>query len=171
MKTIESPIGERPSTYRGAVVLSVRRRACGLCIMLSQIPPEEKSMRIATTIARLLLGAVMVFAGANHLFNFLPKSPMPPGLAGQFLGAMIATGYMYAVGVFEVLPGLLLLINRFVPLALAVLGPVIVNIFIVNLLMAPKALPISAVIIILWILAAYRARSAFLPLLQQRVAE
>jgi len=128
-------------------------------------------MKIVSLIARLLLGALMVFAGANHLFNFLPKSPMPPGLAGQFLGAMIATGYMYAVGVFEVLPGLLLLINRFVPLALAVLGPVIVNIFIVNLLMAPKALPISAVIIILWILAAYRARSAFLPLLQQRVAE
>ena len=128
-------------------------------------------MKIASLIARLLLGALMVFAGANHLFNFLPKQPMPPGVAGQFLAAMIATGYMYIVGVCEVVPGLLLLVNRFVPLALAVLGPVIVNIFIVNLLMAPKALPVAILVIILWILAAYRARTAFLPLLQQRVAD
>ncbi len=109
-------------------------------------------MKIASLIARLLLGALMVFVGANHLFNFLPKAPLPPGLSGQFLGAMIATGYMYIVGVCEVVPGLLLLVNRFVPLALAVLGAVIVNIFIVNLLMAPKALPIAIVVIILWIL-------------------
>jgi putative oxidoreductase len=122
-------------------------------------------------IARLLLGALMVFAGSNHLFNFLPKAPMPPGLAGQFLGAMMATGYMYIVGVCEVVPGLLLLVNRFVPLALTVLGAVIVNIFIVNLLMAPRALPIAIVVIILWVLAAYRVRTAFLPLLQQRVAD
>jgi putative oxidoreductase len=128
-------------------------------------------MRIVTTIARLLLGALMVFAGANHVFNFLPKPPMPPGVAGQFLGAMIATGYMDIVGVIELVTGLLLLINRFVPLALAVLGPIIVNIFIVNLLMAPKALPIAILVIILWILAAYRARTAFLPLLKQRVTE
>jgi len=128
-------------------------------------------LKIASLIARLLLGALMVFAGANHLFNFLPKQPMPPGVAGQFLAAMIATGYMYIVGVCEVVPGLLLLVNRFVPLALAVLGPVIVNIFIVNLLMAPKALPVAILVIILWILAAYRARTAFLPLLQQRVAD
>jgi putative oxidoreductase len=128
-------------------------------------------MKIVSLIARLLLGALMVFAGANHLFNFLPKAPMPPGVAGQFLGAMIATGYMSIVGGCEVAAGLLLLVNRFVPLALAVLGPVIVNIFIVNLLMAPKALPIAVVITILWILAAYRVRTAFLPLLRQRVAE
>jgi uncharacterized membrane protein YphA (DoxX/SURF4 family) len=128
-------------------------------------------MRIVATIARLLLGALFVFAGANHLFNFLPKSPMPPGVAGQFLGAIISTGYLDIVGVLEVAAGLLVLINRFVPLALAVLGPIIVNIFIVNLLMAPKALPIAILVTILWVLAAYRVRSAFLPLLQQRAAE
>ena len=128
-------------------------------------------MKIVSLIARLLLGALMVFAGSNHMFNFLPKQPMPPGVAGQFLGAMIATGYMAFVGVCEVIPGLLLLVNRFVPLALVVLGPVIVNIFIVNLLMAPKALPVAIVVTILWILVAYRERSVFLPLLRPRVAE
>jgi len=128
-------------------------------------------MRIVTMIARLLLGALMVFAGANHLFNFLPKQPLPPGIAGQFLGAMIATGFLAFVGACEVIAGLLLLINRFVPLGLVVLGPIIVNIFVVNLLMAPKALPLAILVTVLWILAAYRTRSALLPLLQQRVAE
>jgi putative oxidoreductase len=128
-------------------------------------------MKIASLIARLLLGALMVFAGSNHLFNFLPKQPMPPGVAGQFLGAMITTGYMYIVAVCEVIPGLLLLVNRFVPLALVVLGPVIVNIFIVNLLMAPKALPIAVLVVILWVLAVWPVRSVFLPLLRPRVAE
>ena len=128
-------------------------------------------MKIASIIARLLLGALMVFAGSNHLFNFLPSGPMPTGPAGQFLGAMITTGYMSVVGACEVAAGLFLLVNRFVPLGLVVLGSVIVNIFIVNLLMAPKALPIAVVIIILWILAAYRVRAAFLPFLRQRVPE
>jgi uncharacterized membrane protein YphA (DoxX/SURF4 family) len=128
-------------------------------------------MKIVSLIARLLLGALMVFAGSNHIFNFLPTAPMPSGVAGEFLGAMIATGYMSIVGACEVAAGLLLLVNRFVPLALAVLGPIIVNIFIVSLLMSPKALPVAILVAILWILAAYRVRTAFLPLLQQRVAE
>lgn len=128
-------------------------------------------MRIVTIVARLLLGALMVFAGANHVFNFLPKAPLPPGVAGQFLGAMIATGYMAFVGVCEALAGLLLLVNRFVPLGLAVLGPIIVNIVVVNALMAPKALPLGILVTVLWILVAWPVRSVFLPLLRQRVAE
>ena len=62
-------------------------------------------MKIASLIARLLLGALMVFAGSNHIFNFLPKAPLPPGVAGQFLGAMIATGYLSIVGACEVARG------------------------------------------------------------------
>jgi len=126
-------------------------------------------MRIVTMVSRLLLGALMVFAGANHMFNFLPKQPLPPGVAGQFLGAMIATGFLAFVGACEVIAGLLLLINRFVPLGLTVLGPIILNIIVLDLLIAPKALPVAAVITILWILVAWTVRSVFLPFLRQRV--
>lgn len=69
----------------------------------------------------------------------------------------------------EVAPAVLLLINRFVPLALIVLGPVIVNIVLTIILMSPKMLPMAIVLVILWILAAWRVRSAFFPLLQPRV--
>ena len=128
-------------------------------------------MKIASTVARLLLGALMVFAGANHVFKFLPQGPMPFGGAGQLLQGMVGTGYMAFVGVCEVIAGLLLLINRFAPIALTVLAAIIVNIIVVDAVVMPKALPVAAVVTILWILAAYPVRSAFLPLLKQRVAE
>jgi uncharacterized membrane protein len=128
-------------------------------------------MKITSLIARLLLGALFVFAGTNHLFNFLGKQPLPPGVAGAYLGAMIASGYMNVIGVCEALAGLLLLINRFLALALVVLAALIFNIFVVNLLMAPKALPVAVVTVILWVLAAHRARAELLPLLRPRTAE
>ncbi len=128
-------------------------------------------MRIVAVIARLLLGALMVFAGANHIFNFLPKGPMPSGVAGQLLEGMIGSGYMTFVGVCEVIAGLLLLVNRFAPLALIVLAAVIVNIIVVNALAMPKALPVAAVATILWVFAALPVWTAFSPLLRQRVAE
>jgi len=128
-------------------------------------------MRIVTIVARLLLGALMVFAGANHVFNFLPQGPMPSGVAGQLLQGMIGSGYMTFVGVSEVIAGLLLLINRFAPFALTVLAAIIMNIIVFDVLVMPKALLVGAVVTVLWILAAYPIRAAFLPLLQQRVAE
>ena len=128
-------------------------------------------MKIASLIARILLGAIFIFAGSNHLFNFLPRQPTPPGPVGQFLTAMVETGYMNFIGVCEVIAGLLVLVNRFAPLGLTILGPLIVNIFVINLLMAPKALPVAIVIIILWFIGAWHFRSVFLPLLQWKVAK
>jgi putative oxidoreductase len=126
-------------------------------------------MKIASLIARILLGALFVFAGANHLFNFFGKQPLPAGVAGQFLGAMINSGYMSFVGVCEVAPGLCLLFNRFVPLGLVVLAAVIVNILVVDVLMAPIGLPVGVVVVVLWCLTAWRVRSALFPLLWRRV--
>ncbi len=128
-------------------------------------------MKIASLIARLLLGAIMVFAGANHVFKFLPQGPMPSGVAGQLLQGMVGSGYMAFVGVCEVIAGLLLLVNRFAPIALTVLAAIIVNIIFVDVVVMPKALLVGAFVTVLWILAAYPVRSAFLPLLKQRVAE
>jgi putative oxidoreductase len=128
-------------------------------------------LKIASLIARILLGALFVFAGSNHIFNFLPaKGPMPPGPAGQFLSGMLGSGYFYVVGFFQVLSGLLLLVNRFVPLALTVLAAVIFNILVVDVLMAHQALPVGVVLVLLWCLIAWPVRSAFLPLLQSKAA-
>jgi putative oxidoreductase len=125
-------------------------------------------LKIASLIARILLGALFVFGGSNHLFNFFGKQPLPPGAAGQLIGGMIDTGYMNFVGVMEVIGGLLLIVNQFVPFGLTILGPIIINILVFNALVMPKAIPVSAIMIVLWLLGAWPFRSIFFPLLQRK---
>lgn len=126
-------------------------------------------MRIVTAGIRILLGAIFLLAGLNHIFNFLPSGPMPSGTAGQFLATMMAAKYFYLVGVCEAVPGLLLIIDRFVPLALLVLAAVIINIDFVNISMAHIGIPMGALVTILWLYVAYRYRSAFSGVLKARV--
>ncbi|HEV2485954.1 MAG TPA: hypothetical protein VGT08_10505 [Terracidiphilus sp.] len=127
-------------------------------------------MKIIFTISRLLMGVIFLFFGSNLFLNFL-HAPMPTGTMGEFSGALYASHYIYAVGLFQVVPAILLLINRYVPLALALLAPVIVNICLVHILMAPSGLPVAAFVVILWFLVAYRVRAAFAGLFQKRVSD
>jgi putative oxidoreductase len=125
-------------------------------------------MKIAAIIARILLGLVFVFFGSNSFFPFLPMPPLPANAAGQFLGALISSHYVMLVGGAEVVGGLLLLINRFVPLGLTILGPVIVNILGFHLLMARQGISIAIVVAILWFFLFYAYREYFSPLFVPR---
>ena len=82
-------------------------------------------MKIVTMIARLLLGLAFLVFGLNKFLGFIPTPPMPAGAAGQFFEVMMSTHYIQVVGFFEVVSALLLLFNRFVPLGLTLLGPVL----------------------------------------------
>ncbi len=125
------------------------------------------TMKIIVTIARLLLGAVFVFFGMNLFLNFL-HAPMPTGVAGEFAGALASTHYMQVVAVFQVIPGVMLLFNRYVPLGLAVLAPVIFNILLFHILMAPSGAPLAIIVAMLWMLVFHRNRSAFAGVFQRR---
>src|ERR1700755_1154609 len=81
-------------------------------------------MRIVVVIARVLLGLMFVFFGMNGFLNFLPAPPLT-GVPGAFLGALITSHYVYLVCAVQVLGGLLLVVNQFVPLGVALLAPVI----------------------------------------------
>src|SRR4029077_12353481 len=85
-------------------------------------------MKILTLIARILLGLIFVVFGLNGFLNFLSMGPMPTGLAGQFIGALSLSHHYWVVAALQIMGGMLLLVNRFVPLALVLLGPVIVTI-------------------------------------------
>lgn len=117
-------------------------------------------MKIIGLIARILLGAIFVFFGSNLLFNFL-HAPMPTGTLGEYMGALYTSHYIVAIGLFQVIGGLLLLFNRYVPLGLVILAPIIVNILLVHFLMAPSGIPLACVVALLWALVYWRHRSAF----------
>ena len=118
-------------------------------------------MKIAVIIARVLLGLTFAFFGANGLHPFLPMGPMPTGLAGQFIAVFAQSHWVAIVATVQVIAGLLLLVNRFVPLALALLGPVIVNILVFHLLMNLAGIPPGVVVTILWLFLFYRYRGNF----------
>lgn len=125
-------------------------------------------MKIVAIIARYLLGLIFLVFGLNGFLHFIPMPP-PTGVAGQFMGALFVSHYLVPVFLLQAVPAILLLINRFVPLALALLAPIIANIVLFHALMAPEGLPIAAVITVLWLLAAFGVRTAFAGLLQSRV--
>ena len=119
-------------------------------------------MKILTIIARVLLGLIFVVFGSNAFLHFLPMPPLPQGVTGEYLHAFFASGYVYVIGAFQVIGGLLLLIGRFVPLGLTILGAVIVNIWAFHLLMAPEGLPPAVVVTVfeLFLVWSYRDRFA-----------
>jgi len=127
-------------------------------------------MKILFVICRLFLGLGFFVFGLNGFLHFLPMGPMPTGLAGQFFVVMTQSHYMVPVFALQLLGGILLLINQFVPLALAILAPIIVNILIFHITMQPAGLPPGTVALILWIVLASRLWSHFAPLLTQKTS-
>jgi hypothetical protein len=125
-------------------------------------------MKIAVVIARLLLGLIFVFFGLNGFLQFLPNPGLPPGNAGQFVGALFASHYVYLVSGVQVISGLLLLSNRYVVLGLTFLGPMIVNILAFHLLLLHQGWQVAAVVAILWCFLAWRYRQYFSSLFIQR---
>ena len=124
-------------------------------------------MKIVILIARLLLGLVFVVFGLNGFLNFL-SGPMPTGLAAQFIGALILSHYFWVVAGLQVVGGLLLLVNRFVPLALVLLGPVLVNILLYHLFLNPTGIALAIVVTILWFIVFYGHRQHFSGIFVQR---
>jgi uncharacterized membrane protein YphA (DoxX/SURF4 family) len=120
--------------------------------------------------ARVLLGLGFFVFGLNFFLHFLPTPPMPPGPALGFISALMASGYvMLVVKIVEVGAGLLLLTNRFVPLALALLAPLLVGIMGFHLVLAPQGLAVPILFLALELYLAYAYRSAFAPMLRASV--
>lgn len=130
----------------------------------------KESMKITVLISRILLGLIFVFFGSNAFLHFLPMPTLPPTPAGQFLTAIFASHYVFVIGGLQVIGGVLLLVNRYVPLALTLLGPVIVNIFFYHLLMDRMGLPLALIVVILCFILFYRYRQNFSGLFVQRAA-
>jgi putative oxidoreductase len=122
-------------------------------------------MKIIEIIARVLLGLVFVVFGSNAFLHFIHAPPMT-GLAGDFINAMVATGYVKVVGFCQVAGGLILLMGRFVPLGLTLLGPVIVNILCFHIFLNHQGWQLAAVVAALALFLLWRHRANFAGLLK-----
>jgi hypothetical protein len=136
-------------------------------IQFASIKKENEIMRTASVIARYLAGTIFLVMGLNGFLHFIPLPP-PGGVAGQFMGALYVSHYLWVIFAFQVVGGLLLLVNRYVPLAVAILAPVIVNILTFHVLMAPSGLPLALFVAVLWAAIFIEVRPAFSGLFQSR---
>ena len=125
-------------------------------------------MKIVVLIARLLLGLIFVVFGLNGFLNFLSMGPMPSGLAGQFVAALALSHYFWVVAALQIAGGALLLVNRFLPLGLVFLGPVIVNIILYHVFLNHAGMLMAVVVTILWLIVFYGHRQYFSKIFVQR---
>ena len=125
-------------------------------------------MKTASVVARYLAGMIFLVFGLNGFLHFIP-SPPPAGIAGQFIGALYVSHYLWVIFAFQVIAGVLLLVNRYVPLAVALLAPMLVNILTFHALMAPSGLPLALFVTVLWAVLFIDVRPAFSGLFQSRL--
>lgn len=125
-------------------------------------------MKVIAAIPRILLGLSFCIFGLNGFLHFL-SAPMPPGLAGQFAGAMFGSSFYALVFGVQLLAGVLLLVNRYVTLAVILLGAVIANILMFHIAMAPASIGPGVIVALLWCMVGYQIRSNFRPLFASKV--
>ena len=136
----------------------------------SERPRSKAFTRHLSTTARILMGLMFFVFGLNGFLHFIPepKTPIPEG-AAAFAGALMQTGYMFPLVMgTQVLVGALLLLNRFVPLALALIAPIIVGIVTFHIFLAPSGLAMAGVVLALELYLAWAYRQAFRPMLAMR---
>jgi len=131
---------------------------------------SKSPARFLPAIARILMGLMFFVFGLNGFLHFIPqpKTPMPDGVMA-LMGGFMKSGYMMPL-IFgtQTLVGALLLLNRFVPLALALVAPVIVNIIAFHVFLMPSTIAPGIVVLVLEVYLVWSYRKVYLPMLVMR---
>ena len=121
-------------------------------------------------IARVLLGLMFLLFGLNGFLNFIPTPKDLPQDIVTVMGALMKAGYIKVVSGAEVLVAVMLLVNRFVPLALVLLAPIIVGILTFHIAMAPATIGPGIVVLVMELFLAWTYRGAFRPMLAAKTS-
>jgi len=125
-------------------------------------------MNKLVTIARYLMGVLFIVFGLNGFLNFIPMPP-PPEAAGAFLGGLAGSGYFFPfLKVVEIATGVLLVANLYVPLALLILAPVVLNIVLYHLALDPAGGVVGYLLLVLGLFLAYGYRNYFREVLSKK---
>lgn len=125
-------------------------------------------MRIAVIIVRVLVGLLFLFASITYFLNLIP-APEQTGNAKIFNDGLAASGYiMPVVKVFELLCGLAFVTGWFVPLAVVVIFPIVLNILLVHTYLIPEGLPVAVVLFAAILFLAYAHREKYEPLFEAK---
>jgi len=135
----------------------------------AETAPGKSFTRHIPTIIRLLLGLMFLVFGLNGFLNFMPPPKDMPQDIMTVSEALMKGGYMTVVAATEVLVAVLLLSGRFVPLALALLAPIVVGIITFHVALAPQTIAPGIVVLVMELYLAWAYRSAFRPMLAARV--
>lgn len=125
--------------------------------------------RYLPMVVRFLIGAIFFVFGLNGFFNFIPMPATPPQKVVPFMTGLMAAGYFFPLlKLTETVCGLLLLTNRFVPLALVVLAPIVVNIAAVHFVLDPSGAPMAAFLLVALAYLGWEYRSYYRGVLTSR---
>lgn len=112
-------------------------------------------MNTVNTAARYILGLAMLVFGANKFFHFMPNPELPEA-AGAFMGALGGSGYIFPIlGIFYLIAGICLVLNKAVPFALIVLVPISINIVAFHVKFAPEGILFAAIVAVLNLILIY----------------
>jgi len=120
-------------------------------------------MRIVAIVARILLGLMFATFGLNGFLFFMPAPPIP-GLAGEFMHAVFVSHYLWLISGVQLIAGILLVIGRYVPLALIMLAAMLANIWTFHFSLMHGGFGAPIVATVLWLIVAVSERRAFAPL-------
>lgn len=131
-----------------------------------QFTKENTMKKHLFTISRILLGLILTGAAIAGLTGNVP--PPEPQSAQAFLGVLFSSGLLQVVKILELVAGLALLSGFFVPIALVVMAPIVVNIMYFHTVLDPSGMVITVALAILWGANAWAHKTLFLPLLRAR---
>jgi uncharacterized membrane protein YphA (DoxX/SURF4 family) len=134
----------------------------------SPLRKSKSAARYATAIVRILLGVMFLVFGLNGFLNFMPAPKDMPQEIVSVLESLTKGGYMRVVSGAEALVAVMLLTNRFVPLALALLAPIIVGIITFHVTLQPETIGPGIVVLLMELYLAWSYRGAFRPMLRAK---
>ena len=121
-------------------------------------------MKIAVIIVRVLMGLIFLFASITFLFKLYPI-PELTGDVKRFNEGMMASVYLFPlVKIIELLCGIAFVVGRYVALAVVLIFPIIINIFLFHSFLAPEGLPLAGFLVLGNCFLAYANREKYLPL-------